>query len=333
MFAPGVPELLHDFHNSNQTIGSFVVSIYLLGFCVGPLVIAPLSEMYGRLSVYHVSNIMFFIFTIACAVSSDLAMFVVFRFLLGVFGCTPMTVGGGTIADLMPAEKRGGAMAIWAMGPLMGPVIGPIAGGYLAAAKGWRWIYWLLAIMVSIGAPCLQCSNTKGSQSAVLTIASFICMKETYAPVILSRKTVRLRKETGNDLLRSKFDTGLTSKELFRRAIVRPTVMLCTSPIVFFMCLLTAVVYGYLYLLFTTFTNVYETQYGFSEGAVGLTFIGIGVGSFVGLFGVGIASDRTLKAKKAANGGVVKPEYRLSPLLPAAFLMPIGLFWCVSRKK
>ena len=41
-------------------------------------------------------------------------------------------------------------MAIWALGPLMGPVIGPVAGGYLAQAKGWRWIFWVLAMAVSL---------------------------------------------------------------------------------------------------------------------------------------------------------------------------------------
>lgn len=144
---------MQDFHNSSETIGAFVVSVYLLGFCFGPLIIAPLSELYGRMPLYHISNVLFLIFIVACAVSTDLPMFIVFRFLLGVFGCTPLTVGGGTIADIMPAEKRGGAMAIWALGPLMGPVIGPVAGGYLSAAKGWRWIYWLLAMIVRFCLP------------------------------------------------------------------------------------------------------------------------------------------------------------------------------------
>lgn len=128
---------------------------------------APLSELYGRMPLYHVCNVLFLIFTIACAVSSNLAMFIVFRFLLGMVGCTPLTVGGGTIADMMPAEKRGGAMAIWALGPLMGPVIGPVAGGYLSAAKGWRWIYWLLAIIVrSFTLDCLFDSTLTKSTRA-----------------------------------------------------------------------------------------------------------------------------------------------------------------------
>lgn len=93
------------------------------------------------------------------------------------------------------------------------------------------------------------------------------------------------------------------------------------------MCLQTAIVYGYLYLLFTTVTEVFEGQYGFSAGQAGLTYLGIGAGSFIGLFAIGTASDRAIKAGKAKNGGVSKPEFRLPPLLPAAFFIPVGLFW------
>lgn len=40
-------------------------------------------------------------------------------------------------------------MAIFGAGPMMGPVAGPIIGGFLSQAKGWRWVFWLLSILVS----------------------------------------------------------------------------------------------------------------------------------------------------------------------------------------
>lgn len=148
MFAPGVPLLMEEFRSTNIELSSFVVSVYVLGFAIGPLFISPLSEMYGRFPLYHASNALFIIFTVACAVSSSLNMLIGFRFLAGCVGSVPLTIGGGTIADLMPQEKRGSSMAVFALGPLLGPVIGPIAGGYLAQAKGWRWVFWVLTIVV-----------------------------------------------------------------------------------------------------------------------------------------------------------------------------------------
>lgn len=149
MFAPGVPEVMTEFHSSSTTLAGFVVSVYVLGYAFGPLIIAPLSELYGRLVVYHVSNVLFVVLTVACAVATNLNMLIGFRFLQGTFGSTPLTIGGGTIADMIVQEKRGGVMAIWALGPLMGPVIGPVAGGYLSQGKGWRWVFWVIAMAVS----------------------------------------------------------------------------------------------------------------------------------------------------------------------------------------
>lgn len=116
-FAPGVPEVMRDFNSTSEMLAGFMVSVYVLGFAFGPLIIAPLSEMYGRLPLYHGCNLLFVIFTIAAAVATNMGQFVVFRFFMGCFGGAPMVLGGGTIADLIPKEQRGTAMAVWMMGP------------------------------------------------------------------------------------------------------------------------------------------------------------------------------------------------------------------------
>lgn len=158
-----------------------------------------------------------------------------------------------------------------------------------------------------------------------MSISSFFTIRESYAPTILARKTKKLQKETGNPNLRSALDTGRTPKDLFLFSIVRPTKMLFFSPIVFLLSLYVGVVYGYLYLLFTTISQVFEGQYGFSQGSVGLSYLGIGIGSFVGLVLLGGTSDRILKYLSAKNG-VKKPEYRLPAMIPGSFFVPVSLF-------
>ena len=119
VFAPSVPLLMDELGSRNLELASFVVSVYIIGFCIGPLVLAPLSELYGRAILIHSSNILFVIFSIACAVSINLPMFVVFRLLMGIAGSPPLTIGGGVIADLIPAVSRGKALSIWGMGPIL----------------------------------------------------------------------------------------------------------------------------------------------------------------------------------------------------------------------
>ena len=310
MVAPGVPIIMRDFHTTDATIGSFVVSIYILGYALGPLVIAPMSEVYGRLPVYHVNNVLFLIWTMACALSPNIGALLAFRLLAGLAGSCPITIGGGTIADTFKAEERGAAMAMFALGPLFGPVIGPVVGGFLSEAAGWRWVFWLITIC-----------------AGVATAAAFLLMRETYEPVLLEKRAAALRKENNNPALRSKLASELTKKQYFIRAIVRPTKMLFLSPTILIFSIYMAIVYGYLYLLFTTLTLVFENSYHFSQGSVGLTFLGIGVGSLLGLALFGSMSDKLAKRMAAKNNGVMKPEFRLPPLIPASFFIPIGLFW------
>jgi multidrug resistance protein len=307
MVAPGVPLILKEFHSKDQTIGAFVVSIYILGYATGPLLIAPLSEIYGRLYLYHANNVLFIIWTIACALSPNVGALLVFRFFAGIAGSCPLTIGGGSIADMIRQEKRGGAMAIFALGPLLGPVIGPVAGGYLSEAKGWRWVFWVIAIAGGVAA-----------------FFSFIFMRETYPPILLARKVARLQKEQNNPNLRSKLASDKTPAAYFKQSIIRPTKMLFKSPIVFTLSVYMAVVYGYLYLLFTTITLVFERNYHFSQGSVGLAYLGIGVGSLAGLIIFGTISDKIVKRMSAK--GEMKPEYRLPPLIPGSVIIPIGLF-------
>ncbi len=332
---------MRTFHQHSDLMAAFVVSIYILGyvkynnlqnevsdrprFAVGPLVVAPLSELYGRSMLYHISNLLFVIFNVACAVSSSFGMLVAFRFLAGCAGATPLTLGGGTIADMckfdiqntldihvdfvaVPPQKRAGAMALWAMGPLIGPVLGPVCGGFLVQHTSWRWVFWILAIL-------------GGLFGAILVFVS----RETYHPIILEKKAARLRKETGNPNLRSKLAINIPAKEIFVRAISRPMKMLLLSPIVGLMSLYVAVNYGILYLFFTTVTFVFEGQYHFSSGAVGLSYLGVGVGMIVGMTTLGIVSDRIIQKQQLL--GDVKPEHRL-PLrltMPGAIGLPIGV--------
>ena len=194
----------------------------------------------------------------------------------------------------------------------------------------------MIAMAVSILDPNGQCEMiTKSiSQAGAIVINTFIFMRESYAVTLLQRKTKRLQKETGNPNLRSVLDTGRTTKELFIFSILRPTKMLFLSPIVFLLSLHVAVVYGYLYLLFTTMTSVFQQQYGFSQGSVGLAYLGIGVGSLIGLAILGGISDRLLRYLSNKHGAK-KPEYRLPPMIPGTLFIPLALFmygWTAEKK-
>ncbi|CAN8101262.1 unnamed protein product [Discula destructiva] len=318
IIAPAVPAIMEEFGSDDLTLESLVVSIYVLGLGLGPMIFAPLSEIYGRVPIYHACNVGFIAFHVACALSPSLGSLIAFRFLAGFFGSCATTNGGASIADMVPQERRGAFMGAFAVGPILGPVVGPVAGGFLATAEGWRWVFWLVTI-----------------------VAGFICLvflllaEETYAPVLLQRKVDRVRKVTENPRLHHALDKGHSPRALMKLSIVRPLKLLFLSPIGVICALYMAVVYGYLYLMFSSITVVFTETYGFSSNIAGLAFLGIGVGSVIGIIIVSLTSDRLVQAQMKKNNGVAQPESRIRILPLGGILLPAGLFlygWTAEYK-
>lgn len=109
-------------------------------------------------------------------------------------------------------------MAIFSGTLFLGPCVGPLIGGWIGQRAGWRWIYWVLFILVGL---CF-----------VLTL--FI--PETLAPVILRRKAVKLRKETGDNSYNTLADLEhLPLAQTLKITISRPIIMMFKEPIVLFM--------------------------------------------------------------------------------------------------
>jgi MFS family permease len=249
-----------------------------------------MSELYGRHIVYNVANMTFCLVTVGCALAPSLNSLVALRFLQGLAASCSSSHGGGTIADLIPIQRRGAVTSGYTCALLFGPTLGPIFGAYLTKARGWRWVFWVIAIV-----------------NAGVTLIYMLTCRETYAPVLLKWKANKLRKETGNSRLRGQAEQRLPMVKLLRTSIVRPTKMLFLSPIVAGLSLYIATVYGQVYLLFSTFAFVFTDQYGFTEENNGLTYLGLAIGMLVSLLVAGIVCDRTYQ-RLTKKHSAEKPE-------------------------
>jgi len=158
-----------------------------------------------------------------------------------------------------------------------------------------------------------------------MVILSFIVYRETYAPVLLERKALSLRKATGDTRYRSKFDRGLTQKQIFQAALIRPLKLLFLSPIVLLMALFGSICYGYLYLMLTTISLIFQETYGWSQEISGLSYLGFGIGCLLGLVVIGRVVNHI--ALSHSKKGCFTPESRLGPMVAGCWLLPIGLFW------
>lgn len=88
------------------------------------MIAAPISETRGRRAVYLSCLPIFALFIIGAGFSKNFASLLVCRFLAGVFGSPPLSVGAGTSADIYPTAKRGLVTCFFVVAPFLGPVLG-----------------------------------------------------------------------------------------------------------------------------------------------------------------------------------------------------------------
>ncbi|CAO1615861.1 unnamed protein product [Sympodiomycopsis kandeliae] len=290
--ARGIDE---QFHLHSRVLSLLPVSIYVIGLGLGPLVLAPISELRGRQPVYISTAVLFLIFNVATALAPNYAALLVLRFIAGATGSTGPSLGGGTIGDMFGVADRARAQALYGLGPLMGPVVGNIIGGWIdqTGEHNWRWVLWALTIM--------------SGMTAVILIFG---LRETYGPVLLRRKQDRMAREHApatdpqtQSNTRAQFSIkdrllalkpSAAAKTKMQQAMSRPFRMLFTNPICAIMACYLGFCYGIIFLFLVQHPLLYQRRdnpelprpeqlpsYNWGPGMAGLTFIGLAVGFLV----------------------------------------------------
>lgn len=320
MVAPALGKVAEDLGTTNSgLLTELAMSVFILGFAIGPLLLGPLSELFGRRIVLQLSNLFFFTFNMAAGFATTSPQMIAFRFLSGLGGSAPLGIGGGVLADLWSPMERGKAMALYSLMPLLGPAIGPIAGGFIAQYSTWRWVFW----STSIAAILIQ-------------ILGLFFLNETYAAEILKRKKKQMIKITGNKDLHTEFDNPNRSfASHVGTAFKRPFILLFTQPIVQVLALYIGYVYGVLYLVLSNFPRVWSELYNQEPGVAGLNYISLGLGFFIGTQIAANFADKIYKNLRAKNDNVGRSEFRVPLMFPGAVMVPIGLFiygWSAEYK-
>jgi MFS family permease len=131
MFAPALKSVLASFGSSSETIAAFLLLIFVTGYAAGPLLWAPLSELYGRRLITNITNVLFLFTNLASGAAPSLSTLSVARFFGGFFGSACFVLGGGIINDVILPEFQGKVMAVYSFGALLSPVFGPMTFGTL----------------------------------------------------------------------------------------------------------------------------------------------------------------------------------------------------------
>lgn len=362
-YSPPSRLMAHDFHASNIVI-NIGVTTFCMGFALTPMLIAPVSEIFGRYPVFVISGVVLTVFQAVCSVMPNLAGMLVARFFVGAGASTFSSVAGGVIADLYHKEERNTAMALFSGCVLFGTGAGPLVSAGIVdnisnGTIAWKWTFWHQVI-----------------SNGLLLLATVVGFKETRGSVLLKRKADKLNRwyekleaqgvygltlppNTDSTLLRATSSSSSASSPDFTNPLrirwivessapraslasmittscMRPFYMLFTEPVVFSFSLWAAFAWGVLYLGFAVVPYLHLGDFD----AMCRTYIAMMASAVVATM-ISLCQERLLKYPKWTGDEatdskfwammrrrfpVDAPEARLYFSCIVALLLPAGLF-------
>lgn len=298
--------------NTGFKAAVLTTSLYIIGIAFGPILFAPMSEVFGR----KYSTLFPFLFagilSLAAAYSSSFPIILLFRFMAGIFSAAPIVIGGGMLSDIWEAAVRGDYLAIYSNFVTLGPCLSPIISSAIMQyddQTDWRTVMAFSAVLYFI----------------MFSINMF-ALSESYKLVLLQKEAQNMRARTGNRLYHTLADLQpLTASTFVNKHVRRPMKMMFT-PIIAAVAGYAAFVFGVFYLVATSVTQTFSQYRHYTGIQAGAPMLAMYCGAaFVGI-PINIAFGKRYQRLFELNFNRALPEERLYPLLFFAGLMPLGVW-------
>ncbi|KAL4907011.1 major facilitator superfamily domain-containing protein [Aspergillus multicolor] len=330
--------IAEDFQVS-QEAENCATGMFLFGFAVGSLVTGPFSETIGRNLVFIITMALMMCCLALLGIAHTLAQQLVFRFLAGFLGSSPLVCAGGSISDMWTPVERVYVFPVFAIISFFGTPIAPIIGGYLARYNViWRWNDWISICVTGF-----------------FLLLVILILPETFKPLLSWAKTHAIRKQTRKwevpEKPQFKSQPPLWWKIL--DGLWRPFILTAYEPIVMLFTFYLSLIYIILLSSLSGYNFIFSKTYDFDNAQTGLTFLGMLVGAIVSAvmipYGVklyGRDLDKAIKMAEEHNENqrrdhsdsdsqeIIKtedvsppPESQLYYAMFGAPFIPASLFW------
>ncbi|KAM0437473.1 hypothetical protein ACHAPT_001835 [Fusarium lateritium] len=305
IFSASLDSVVDEFGVS-EVAAALTTTLFLLGFCAGPFIFAPLSEFYGRRWIFYIAFAIYIAVTFLCAFPPNFGGLLVGRFLAGTFISAPLSTTPGVLVDLWDPIERGNATAIFSLASWVGPSLGPVVSGFVQLKKDWRWgVYSALWL----GAP---------------TLALMFLIPETHSPTILAQISQRARRSGITDAQSEGEANKPKLHQVYKLALTRPWVLM--FDLISLLCSIYAcIVFTLQFMLFSIYPIVFREMRGWNAGVSQLPLLGQVVGAVLGA-GV-IFADSERRRSIDAAGKKLLPEDRLLMAMFGGVGFPITMFW------
>ncbi|KAE9371750.1 MFS general substrate transporter [Stipitochalara longipes BDJ] len=296
--------------NTSVEAAGLVTTLFLLGYCAGPLIWAPLSEFYGRRYIFYITFTLYLILNFLCAFTPNFVGLLLGRFLSSTFASSALSNAPGVLGDIWDPTERGNAMVLFSVMTFVGPALGPVVSGFLELKKSWRWTFYVLLWLAGI------------------TEIFLFTIPETLPSIILLNKARGIRKDSSESghVIAPIEATDRRLASIFKVALTRPWKILF-DPISFLVALYYSVVYTLLYMLFSIYPIVFQRKRGWNAGVGELPLIGVIIGACLGGLFIYFLGAREKRKRHTASYHPKTPEDRLPAAMVGGILFPIAIFW------
>ena len=123
--------------------GTWAVSSYMLAAAVMQPLTGWIGRRFGEVRTFVTSITLFMCFSALCGLATSLPMLVALRLIQGLVSGPMMSVAQAILLRNYPPERRGMAIALWAMVIIIAPICGPILGGWITDNLSWPWLFYI----------------------------------------------------------------------------------------------------------------------------------------------------------------------------------------------
>ncbi|KXJ86016.1 major facilitator superfamily domain-containing protein [Microdochium bolleyi] len=283
--------------DATRIAAQLTTTLFLLGFCAGPILFAPLSEFYGRRWILYATLPAYLGFTCLTAWPRGFAGLLIGRFLAGVFVSATAIVAPSNIVDMWDPIARGNSIAIYSCASWAGPATGSVISGFVQLKKDWRW-----AIYVTLWL---------GGFSLLL--------------MFTARRARHHGRRPGDKEIQAQCEASRPNLvHIFKISLTRPWILLFDT-ISFLCCIYSCLIFALQFMLFTIYPLVFRDMRGWNAGVSQLPLLGQAAGGAIGA--LIIIADTKYRKNKAASGKELLPEDHMRLAMIGGVGFPVFMFW------
>jgi DHA2 family multidrug resistance protein len=123
--------------------GTWAISSYSLASAVMQPLTGWIARRFGEVRAFCVAVLLFVLMSMLCGLATSMPMLVIARLLQGAGSGPMVALSQALLLNNYPNDKKGLALALWAMTVVIAPIFGPILGGWLTDNYSWPWIFYI----------------------------------------------------------------------------------------------------------------------------------------------------------------------------------------------